>query len=241
MISQSKVSISVENIELSYKKGRSFFGGTQHEIFKGLSFDIFEGESLGIIGRNGAGKSTLLRLLAGVISPDKGRIQADGVSSALLALGAGFNHDLDGRINILLNGMLLGFSKKKVEDKIAEIIDFSELSDAIDDPLKTYSSGMRSRLAFSIAIQMCPDVLLIDEALGVGDAGFLEKSGRALRERVQSKQTVVLVSHHAETIKDLCNRVIWIEDGVLRKEGDATEVLREYEDYIISHPPNAAG
>jgi lipopolysaccharide transport system ATP-binding protein len=228
--------ISLENVGLSYKKGRSFFKTDEHQIFDDLSFKVNEGDSLGIVGRNGAGKSTLLRLLAGIIAPNRGKVHRNGVSSALLALGAGFNHQLNGRINIVLNGMLLGFSKKYIEEKISEIVEFSELGIAIDDPVKTYSAGMRARLAFSVAIHMRPDVLLIDEALGVGDAGFLEKSGNALRERVSSKQTVVLVSHQAETIKVMCNRVIWIENGILQREGPATKVIEEYENFITSSP-----
>jgi lipopolysaccharide transport system ATP-binding protein len=228
--------ISVEDVDLSYQKGRSLFRKRTKQVFKGLSFQVREGDSLGVVGRNGAGKSTLLRLLVGVIAPDKGRVRSDGVSSALLALGVGFNHQLDGEINVLLNGMLLGFSRREVESKLNDIIEFSGLGDAINDPVKTYSAGMRARLAFAVAINLRPDVLLIDEALGVGDASFLEKSGQALRERVKSNQTVVLVSHNADTIKDLCNRAIWIEDGVLQKEGEAGEVVAEYEKYITSAP-----
>jgi lipopolysaccharide transport system ATP-binding protein len=234
MNSNQRVMISVEDVNLSYRKGRSFFRKATKQIFKGLSFQVREGDSLGIVGRNGAGKSTLLRLLAGIIAPDKGAVRRGSVSSALLALGVGFNHQLDGKINVLLNGMLLGFSKREVESKLSEIIEFSGLGDAINDAVKTYSAGMRARLAFSVAINLRPDVLLIDEALGVGDASFLEKSGQALRNRVKSNQTVVLVSHHADTIKDLCIRVIWIEDGVLQKEGEAGEVVAEYEKYITS-------
>ena len=236
MTSNPRVMISVEDVDLAYQKGRSFFRKKSKQIFKGLSFQVCEGDSLGIVGRNGAGKSTLLRLLAGVIAPDKGKVRSDGVSSALLALGVGFNHQLDGKINVLLNGMLLGFSKREVESKLSEIVEFSELGEAINDPVKTYSAGMRARLAFAVAINLRPDVLLIDEALGVGDASFLNKSGQALRERVKSNQTVVLVSHHGETIMDLCNRAIWIEDGVLQKEGEAGEVVAEYEKYITSSP-----
>jgi lipopolysaccharide transport system ATP-binding protein len=236
MVSNQRVMISVEDVNLSYRKGRSFFRKATKQIFNGLSFQVREGDSLGIVGRNGAGKSTLLRLLAGIIAPDQGAVRRGSVSSALLALGVGFNHQLDGKINVLLNGMLLGFSKREVESKLFEIIEFSGLGEAINDPVKTYSAGMRARLAFSVAINLRPDVLLIDEALGVGDASFLEKSGQALRNRVKSNQTVVLVSHHADTIKELCNRVIWIEDGVLKKEGDADEVVAEYEQYITSAP-----
>jgi lipopolysaccharide transport system ATP-binding protein len=174
--------------------------------------------------------------LAGIIAPDKGLVRRDDVTSALLALGVGFNHQLDGKINVLINGMLLGFGKREVESKLVEIIEFSGLGDAINDPVKTYSAGMRARLAFSVAINLRPDVLLIDEALGVGDASFLQKSGQALRERVKSNQTVVLVSHDAGTIRDLCNRAIWIEDGVLQKEGEAGEVVAEYEKYITTAP-----
>ncbi len=234
MPDNKRIMISVENVGVSYKTGRSLLKRISHEIFHDLSFSICEGDSLGVIGRNGAGKSTLLRLLAGVIAPDVGEIKSDGVSSALLALGAGFNHQLDGRVNAVRNGMLLGFTQKEVEDRLDEITAFSEIGSAINDPVKTYSAGMRSRLAFSVAVHMRPDVLLIDEALGVGDAGFMKKSSKALHDRVRSKQTVVLVSHQAATIRALCNRVIWIEKGVLRRDGPAKEVLADYEDYITS-------
>jgi lipopolysaccharide transport system ATP-binding protein len=224
--------ITLENVGFTYKKGRTLFSSSEHRVFQGLSFQIYEGDAVGIVGRNGAGKSTLLRLLAGIVAPDEGVIKRGCVSSALLALGAGFNHQLDGRINIVLNGMLLGFSKRQVEEKLESIIDFSELGESIDDPVKTYSAGMRARLAFSIAINMHPDVLLIDEALGVGDAGFLKKSGDALRARVKSGQTVVLVSHQADTVRQMCNRVIWIENGELQQEGDAKTVLAAYEQHL---------
>lgn len=230
----SRAVISLENVAVVYKKGRSLFSKSSHEVFHGLSFEIYEGESLGVVGRNGAGKSTLLRLLAGVISPDSGRVISSGVSSALLALGAGFNHQLNGRTNITLNAMLLGFGKAEIEQKLDSIIEYSELGSAINDAVKTYSAGMSARLAFSIAIHMKPDVLLIDESLGVGDAAFMQKSSQTLHDMVNSNQTVVLVSHQAGTIRSLCDRVIWIEEGVIRGTGPADEIISEYESYITS-------
>lgn len=230
--------MSLKSVAVTYKKGRSLFSKDRHNVFHDLSFAIYEGESLGVIGRNGAGKSTLLKLLAGVIAPDRGEIFAPGIKSALLSLGAGFNHQLSGRRNITINGMLLGFSRQEIEEKTDSIIEYSELGSAIDDDVKTYSAGMRARLGFSIAIQLRPDVLLIDEALGVGDAAFMRKSSQSLRNMVQSNQTVVLVSHQGATIKSLCDRAVWIEEGVLRKTGPADEVVAEYEKYITQAVEN---
>jgi lipopolysaccharide transport system ATP-binding protein len=227
-----RVVISVRDVSVSYRKGRSLFSSEAVEVYKNLSFDLCEGDSLGVVGRNGAGKSTLLKLLSGVIAPDRGEIVFNCSKVALLALGAGFNPQLTGRRNILMNGLLLGFKRSEILSKTDEIIEYSGVGAAINDPLKTYSAGMRARLAFAIAIHMQPEVLLIDEALGVGDAAFMQKSTQAIHERVCSSQTVVLVSHQADTVKRLCNKAIWIEEGVLRMAGAAAEVVQAYEAYI---------
>ena len=226
--------ISVRDVSVSFKKGRSLFSPKNINVLNGLDFEIYPGDSLGVVGRNGAGKSTLLKLLAGIIAPDSGDIVLNCRNASLLALGVGFNADLSGRTNIAINSFLLGFSRKEVDEKVEKIIEYSGLANAIDDAVKTYSSGMRSRLAFSIAIHMQPDVLLIDEALGVGDAQFMEKSTASIHERIKSEQTVVLVSHQADTIKELCNRVLWIEGGTMKAIGDTEEVMAEYESYMTA-------
>jgi len=233
--------ISLKNVGVSYKLSRSIFSTQKYAALKDVSFDIYRGDSIGVVGRNGAGKSTLLRLLAGIISPDSGAIVSNQETTALLSLQAGFNGELDGRANAILNGMLLGFTKLQMIEKIEDIIAFSELGDAIHKPVKTYSTGMRARLGFAIAVHIHPEVLLVDEILGVGDADFREKSTAVMKERLGSDQTVVLVSHQANIIKSLCNRAVWIEDGVTKMEGDAITVVSAYEKYIIANPPTKEG
>lgn len=223
--------ISLQDVAVSYRQ-KKLFGKARLNVLNDVSFDLFSGESLGVIGRNGAGKSTVLKLLAGVILPDKGSVINAGVKTALLALQAGFENELNGIDNIYLNGMLIGFSRQEVENRIAAIIDYSELGESIYRPVKTYSVGMRARLGFSIGYQLQADVLLIDEALGVGDAEFRQKSTRAMREKIKSEQTVVLVSHNANLIKNHCNRAVWIEDGRLKMIGNAGDVVSEYEQFI---------
>lgn len=225
--------IALQNIGVSYRRSRSFFGGSVYQALHDVSFEINPGDSLGILGRNGAGKSTLLRVLAGIISPDKGRLVNANARTALLALQVGFDPQLDGRTNAILSGMLLGFSKREVLDQMDEIIEFSELGAVIDEPIKVYSTGMRARLGFSVAVHLDPDILLIDEVLGVGDADFRIKSSKLLHDRLQSEHTVVLVSHSAGTVKQLCNRAVWIEQGVTHMDGDASDVVEAYEAYSI--------
>jgi lipopolysaccharide transport system ATP-binding protein len=194
--------------------------------------NVRQGESLGIVGRNGAGKTTLLQILGGIIRPDRGRIINRDVSTALLALQVGFDLELSGRLNAIICGMLLGFRKKEVKANMDEIIAFSELADSIDRPVKSYSAGMKARLGFSIALNMSPDVLLIDEVLAVGDASFRKKSLEVMTHKLLSDQTIVFVSHSGPTVKAFCSRAIWIENGVTQMEGNATDVVGAYEDYL---------
>ena len=224
--------ISVQNVGVTFNTRKSLFTRDHIEALKDVSFNINKGDSLGVIGRNGAGKTTLLRLLGGIIRPDKGRIVNNMATTALLALQVGFDPELSGRVNAILSGMLLGFRKNEVEANLKKIIEFSELGPFIDKPVKSYSAGMRARLGFSVALEMSPDVLLIDEVLGVGDAGFRKKSISVMQEKLKSDQTIVLVSHDAKTVKKLCNRAVWIEDGVSRLEGDVEEVVEAYERYL---------
>lgn len=195
---------------------------------KSVSFNLKKGETLGIIGLNGAGKSTLLKIISGVIPPSEGEITAMGKIISLLELGTGFNFEMSGRENIFLNGLLIGMSKDEIESRIKEIIEFSELGNAIDKPLKTYSSGMVVRLAFSISIFADPDIFIVDEALSVGDAHFQQKCTRILKERKSSDMSIIYVSHDLNSLKLLCDRLILLDKGEKIKEGSPEEVINYY-------------
>lgn len=197
---------------------------------KNVSFSVEGGEIIGIIGRNGSGKSTLLRSIAGIFSPDEGSVNTFGKTVSLLAIGVGFQNNLSGRENIFLSGLLLGFTKKEIEEKTEEIIEFSELGDFIDKPIKTYSSGMHSKLAFSITACLEAEIMLIDEIFSVGDASFRKKSYAKMKELILKKdRTVVMVSHSMAPVQELCNRVLWLHDGEMRMLGGAAEVIGAYE------------
>lgn len=198
------------------------------KALENINFEVHDGEVVGIIGRNGAGKSTTLGLIAGVMKPTSGSVEVHGRIAPLLELGAGFHHDLTGRENILLNGMLLGLSKKEILSKVDEIIAFSELEEFIDQPIRMYSSGMLSRLGFSIAIQTNPDILLIDEVLSVGDKNFQKKSADKIFEFKNKGTTIVFVSHDASTVQKLCDKVIWIEKHKIKMIADADTVIEHY-------------
>lgn len=229
--------VSLEGVGVEYRISRRLILKERKPALKSVSLQLYQGDSLGIVGRNGAGKSTLLKLIAGIISPDTGVTTIRARRIAILALQVGFMGHLDGISNAYLCAMLLGFSKKEVSNRIQDIIEFSELGDSIHNPVKTYSHGMRARLGFSVLHYMQPDILLIDEVLGVGDYEFREKSVAAMKERIKSDQTVVLVSHQADTVKQLCNRAVWVEDGVTQMEGDVAEVVEAYQSYIVANPP----
>ena len=220
--------ISVQNLGMSYRKRLSLSRKAPHPVLTNVTFDLFPGETLGIIGKNGVGKSTLLRLLAGILKPDHGKITSRAHTTSLLSLNLGLDPNLNGIDNAIMSALLLGFSREEAERNLSEIFTFSELGQAIHEPVKTYSSGMNTRLGFSIAIHLRPDVLLIDEVLGVGDAEFRKKSELALRKKIVSNQTVVLVSHNNVQVKSLCDRVIWIERGKVMLAGDAEQVIEQY-------------
>ena len=203
---------------------------TVFHALEDVSFEINDKEVVGIIGRNGAGKSTTLGLIAGVLSPTSGKVTVNGRIAPLLELGAGFHHDLTGRENIVLNGLLLGMTKKDILSKVDEIIEFSELEEFIDQPIRMYSSGMLTRLGFSIAIQTNPEILLIDEVLSVGDQSFQKKSGSKISEFKEKGVTIVLVSHDIETVAKLCDKVIWIENHKIKMTGTTDEVVKVYKD-----------
>lgn len=205
----------------------------KHYALSDLSFELYEKETLGIIGVNGAGKSTALKIIAGVTAPTSGTIKKNGKVTALLELGTGFNNELTGYENIFLNATLIGLSEEKTKDLLEDIISFSELGEYIHEPLKTYSSGMRMRLAFSIAIHSEPQILIVDEALSVGDAHFSAKCTQALKKRKEQNMAIIYVSHDLSSLKLLCDRVLLLNKGTLVKQGDPEDVINTY-NYLIA-------
>lgn len=193
-----------------------------------VSFEIEKGEVVGLIGSNGAGKSTLLKVVSGVMKPTKGKVEVKGVISPMIELGAGFDPELTARENIYLNGAILGYSKEFLNEKFDEIVDFSELKDFLDVPVKNFSSGMIAKLAFSIATIVDPEILIVDEILSVGDIKFQEKSKNKMMELIKGGTTVLYVSHSLESIKELCTKVVWLEHGVVQKIGKSNAICTEY-------------
>lgn len=236
--------IKVEGLNISYKClnaysiKKNFFKLKKtktevHEAVKNVSFQVREGEILGIVGKNGSGKSTMLRAIAGIFSPDSGTINLYGHSVSLLSIGVGFQKSLSGKENIMLSGMLLGFSEEEVRRQMPEIMEFAGLGKFINMPVKTYSSGMYSKLAFSITAILKTDIMLIDEVLSVGDAKFKKKSYRKMKELISEKdRTVVIVSHNNDTLRSLCDRILWLHDGEVKMLGTAEEVLPVYEEFM---------
>ena len=207
-------------------KGKLFF----HEFYAldNVSFKVKKGEVFGLVGLNGAGKSTLLKIIARVLKPTKGEVIVRGSIAPLIELGAGFNLQLSARENIFLNGAVLGYSNQFMRERFNDIVDFSELHEFIDVPIKNYSSGMISRLAFSIATLVNPDILIVDEVLSVGDYKFRAKCENRIKELLMNGTTVLLVSHSSQQIEKLCDRVLWLEKGKVKMIGDTKEVLRQY-------------
>jgi len=207
-------------------------GKIKYEEFwalKDVSFEVKKGEVLGIIGHNGAGKSTLLKVISGILKPTAGSVHVNGTIVPMLELGSGFDFDLTGRENVFLNGAILGYSELFLKEKYEEIVDFSELGQFIDVPLRNYSSGMVMRLAFSIATVVRPDILIVDEILAVGDAAFQEKSKKRMLELMGGGTTVLFVSHSIQQIREMCNKVIWLEHGQVAMAGAAASVCDTYE------------
>lgn len=242
---EKNIAVSVKNLHITYRglKKTSIRASWKHlgdkvELFhalKGVSFDIEEGRILGIIGKNGSGKSTMLRAIAGIFSPDKGKIDLHGHSISLLSIGVGFNPKLTGKENIYLSGMLLGFSEEEIAKKEKEIIEFADIGDFIKRPVKTYSSGMYSKLAFAITAILETDIILIDEVLSVGDAKFKEKSYNKMKELISDEtRTVIIVSHSLDTIIELCDQVLWLNDGKVIKIGEPKQIVEEYKEYMQS-------
>lgn len=236
--------IEIKNISLEYRIKRELplksylkkVTSTKKKIenknflaLKNISFSVDKGDVVGIIGGNGAGKSTLLRVIAGILATDGGEVKVHSNSISLLALGIGFQNDLTGKDNIYMNGLLLGMSIEKISLIFDKIVEFSELGEFIHAPLRTYSSGMRSKLAFSIVSHIEPEILLIDEVFSVGDQKFKKKSSERIKELIQDKRTVIMVSHSIGTIKELCNKVLWLEKGEKIMFGEKEKVVAEYE------------
>ena len=234
-----EIAVEIKDVCINYKiiknitvRHNLFQKHTREEDFeavKHVSFTVEKGGILGIIGKNGSGKSTLLRAIAGVFSPNSGTIDLKGHTVSLMALGVGFKNNLTGRDNISLSGMLLGFSEREIQDKMQEIIDFAEIGDFIDRPVRTYSSGMHSKLAFAITAMLETDIMLVDEVLSVGDERFRKKSLKKMKELIKNKErTVIIVSHSKNTLESLCDRVMWLHDGVVQEIGDPETVLDHY-------------
>lgn len=193
-----------------------------------ISFEIKKGEVVGLVGLNGSGKSTLLKIIAGVMKPTEGKVSVKGSVAPLIEVGAGFNSDLSGRENIFLNGYLLGFSKEYITEHMEEIIEFAELGDFIDVPMKNYSSGMKARLGFAIATTVKTDVLIVDEVLAVGDFKFQQKCHKRIGEMMSDNTTVLFVSHNIDQVKSLCSRCIWLEKGHMLADGPTEEICSRY-------------
>jgi ABC-type polysaccharide/polyol phosphate transport system ATPase subunit len=204
---------------------------------RGIDFAAYPGDVVGIIGRNGSGKSTLLKTLAGICEADQGRVEVRGKVGCLLSFGVGFNQNLSGRENIYLNGSILGLRRRDIDERFRDIVEFSELGQFIDAPVRTYSAGMRGRLGFSIAIHIDPDVLLVDEVLSVGDSAFRAKAGSILDRFRSDQKTVVIATHSMNLVREACNKAIWLHDGEIRAAGEPEEVVAAY---TASQPAAAA-
>lgn len=239
----SKVVIKVSHVTMRYRLSavkvdslkeyviRKLKNNIEYKEFyalKDVSFEVKKGERIGIIGNNGAGKSTLLKVISKVIKPTEGEVKVKGSIAPLLELGAGFDKELTGRKNIYLNGAILGKSKEFLDAHVDEIIEFSELGEFIDVPIKNYSSGMKSRLGFAIASLVDADIIILDEVLGVGDKNFKKKSSQKMRELINSGKTIILVSHAINEIRELTDTVIWLENGSIREIGPTNELLDKY-------------
>jgi ABC-2 type transport system ATP-binding protein len=244
-MNQNEIVIDVQNITKKFKiyldkgsqlKERLLFRSRnryeEREVLRGISFQVRRGEAIGLIGHNGCGKSTTLKLLTKIMYPDSGTITMHGRVSSLIELGAGFHPDMSGRENIYTNASIFGLTKKEIDSRLEDIIRFSELEEFIDNPVRTYSSGMYMRLAFSVAINVDADILLIDEILGVGDANFQAKCFNKLREIKAKGTTIVIVSHSLGQIEQICERSIWIHEGVIRAQGDPKEIDLAYLEYM---------
>ncbi|MDD4455988.1 MAG: ABC transporter ATP-binding protein [Syntrophotalea acetylenica] len=227
----NEVLVSLKNVGCSYSVRKGWLRLGRYEALKDVTLDINRGETLGLIGKNGAGKSSLLRIINRILLPDSGTLSyADNINTSLLSLQAGFIPNLTGRDNAIMGALMTGYTRKEAEMCLDKIIEFAELGEWIDEPVKTYSSGMGARLGFAVAMEMSPDILLVDEVLGVGDETFRKKSAQAMKEKMRSGQTVVFVSHNQPIIKEVCSSLAWLDDGRIRMLGTPDEVLKAYID-----------
>ncbi len=215
---------SLKEKMLFWKRNRK----EKREVLKDINITIKNGEAVGLIGVNGSGKSTLLKLMTKIIYPNQGKIETYGKLTSLLELGAGFHPDFSGRENIYFNASIFGLTRKQIDERLNDIIEFSELGAYIDNPVRTYSSGMYMRLAFAVAINVDADILLVDEVLAVGDQHFQEKCIAKMKELKEQGKTMVFVTHSLGTVKDFCNRAIWLNQGVVKMDGDPDSVIEEY-------------
>lgn len=238
-----KIAIRLENVTVAYRAPHERIGTLKEYVIRwfqrrvkyqhfmalnDVSLTVNKGEIVGIIGHNGAGKSTLLKLISRVLTPTSGRVWVRGKVAPLLELGAGFHPELTGRENIYLNGSILGLTRREIDQRIQGIIDFSELHEFIDAPIRTYSSGMWARLGFAVATDTDPDVLILDEIMAVGDEAFQRKSEARIRAFFEKGITIILVSHNMEMVQKLCTRVVWLDHGVVKGEGDPNKVIHKY-------------
>ena len=244
---KNKVVIDVEDVAMKFNLGQEKTDNFKEFVIKalkkellfqpfwalkGVSFKIHKGEKVAFIGSNGAGKSTLVKIIAGVMKPTEGSVEVHGRIAPLLALGAGFDYNYTGSENIFLNGSFLGYSKQYMHDKYDEIVEFSEIGDFIDVPVKNYSSGMKSRLAFSIATTVKSQILILDEVLSVGDAAFKAKSTKRMKEMMAGDVTLLFVSHSISQVKELCDRAIWLDHGKVLMDGEVNEVCDKYLEFV---------
>ncbi len=243
----NELTVSVRNLKLSYKtnitKKPNFKEALMHlgrgqktsvtvEALKGVSFDVCRGTILGVIGANGAGKSTLMKAIAGLLPPTQGEIELRGKVSAMLSLGVGFNPNLSGRQNVILGGLAAGLDRQEIDDNFSKIVDFAELYEQIEMPMRTYSAGMYGRLGFAVATTINPEILIIDEALSTGDASFKEKSAQRIDDLAKQAKTLIVVSHALGTVQELCTDVIWLDHGNLIKRGAPEEVISAYTKFL---------
>ena len=217
---------SIKEYILKLLKGKLLYN--DFIALKDISFDIQKGDILGLVGFNGAGKSTLLKILAGVLQPTTGTVKVKGKIAPLIEVGAGFDPELTARENVYLNGAILGYSREFLESKFDEIIDFAELKDFVDVPVKNFSSGMYARLGFSIATMVKPDILIVDEVLSVGDFRFQEKCEKRIQTMIRDGVTIILVSHDIHLIQRLCNKAIWLEHGIIKDVGSSEKICKQY-------------
>lgn len=237
------IAIEINNLKKSYRIYKkpvyrvvdALFGTnnyTEHEALKGITLNIHKGETVGVLGKNGAGKSTLLKILTGVTTPTSGSVKINGKVSAILELNSGFDEELSGRDNIFLKGTILGYTKEEIKNKVDDIIDFADIGKYIDQPVRTYSSGMKARLGFAIAVSTDPDILIVDEALSVGDEVFRTKCLNKMSDFRKQGKTIFFVSHSIFTIKSFCTKAAWIKDGELMEYGEMGQVVQKYENFL---------